>query len=1228
MDLTKDLAPASGAGRKEWTGAQREAIETRDKTLLVSAAAGSGKTTTLTERVIRSLTDPLNPCDVSRLVIVTFTVAAANDLKAKLSAALNDAIRERPGDRRLPEQLLLLPDADIGTIDSFCRRLVTEFSDRAGLSPSYRVADPAEEKHLLRSVLSPYIDRLFAGEEPSVATADEFCDFVSHLVESRNQDDLSEIVLTVHEQVENVPEGANKLGVFAGYIEEACNRPPEETVFGSVLLRRLAERCRDAVLPAEECLSDLAGEPDSVREALAPPLSYALSAARELSAPGVTYDAARALVLELGTKDSSPLNANYRKKFVKEADPDFLNRAKTFLVSLRDDMEATFLPLFSATSEEWQAEARVHAPISALLARLIRRFGELVAEEKRKRNVASFADVERAALRVLVAPDGTKTDIARDVSSRYDAVFVDEYQDVNPIQHAIFEAISNERNRFLVGDVKQSIYSFRRADPSVFIRLKREFPALEDAGASPAATIFLSDNFRCDKPVIDFVNGVFDALFGAAGDSIGYLPADRLGFAKNPASCLPTPVKPVVRMFKKAEPDANGTLPPDDEECAWVADEIVRLTKTGRRPDGSPIKPEDVAILLRVADGKAAAFRAALVRRGIPASVETNENFFDSPEIRLALCLLNAVDNPRRDVPLVGLLRSPLYDFSPDLLVRIRREGSIPDEPFYDALVEYRENHPDFAPAARFLDQLAAFRRAAEGMPVDRLILKLFTETGLFPIGGAANRAGREKLLLFYQYARAFEATSFRGLYRFIAYLNDLETDGQKLSLQPPANAAGVRIMTIHHSKGLEFPVVFVSRALNGKGGRSALTQDGNVSYNPLFGLTSKVHDETGLARIDTPFRQISDYESAILGREEELRVLYVALTRARERLYVTGLLPGRSTVKNKRARNRNALPLSRTEVLREKTFFDWIVRALGEETPLAEIVFPPSEDEEAAVPAPAGASASGEAAPAVILDENGNVLSDEEAEKILTERFSFRYAFPWLRTVPGKLSVSVLSPVVLDGADDGATVYKPRKAENDVPLPRFLSGERRTADPALRGTATHEFLQFCDLASVRENGAEAELNRLIDRGFLAKEARELVNLAELERFRGTSLVDEMLSAAFLRRELRFNMMLPASSFTTDAERAEKLKNHPILVQGVMDCVYETEDGKLVLLDYKTDRLPGGVNASEDAVAAFTDRHRDQLRYYSIAVERIFGRAPDRILLYPLCLGRPVPVTL
>ena len=1246
MDEMKS-APDPAAERGKWTEAQYRAVTTRDKTLLLSAAAGSGKTTTLTERAIRMLTDPTDPRDVSRMAIVTFTVAAASDLKEKLTNALNEAIRKNPADSRLHEQLLLLADADIGTIDGFCRRIVTEFSDCAGVSPSYRVCDPSEEAHLLRFVLNPFIDRLFAGEEPGVGGAEEFCDFVSTIVESRRQEDLPTVVLKVWEQVQNCPEGVGKLDVYAGYIEEAYNRPPEKTTFGKALIARVAERFAETAEAVKDLLADLDGEAPETRAVVLPAFEEILSAARVLSDPSVTYDEARAIVLRFGSEEKgvSPIKRSFAETFAKRASPDFKKAIEEFLSGSKDKNRLLagvlkFVPLFLFTSADWKTEAGEHLKTSRLLARLIRRFDELVDAEKRRRNVASFADVERAALRILLARDPetgkfVRTAAAREIASRYDEVFVDEYQDVNPLQHAIFEAISGERNRFLVGDVKQSIYLFRRAEPRIFTELKTTFPPLDEAGDAPAASLFLSENFRCDKPIVDFANAVFDKLFGAAGSSIGYCEGDRLRFAKPAEKCSPEPILPVVRMFKNPVTE-GGDPPAEDAECAWVADEIVRLTTEGNRADGKPIEPNDVAILLR-AEKHALAFRAALTRRGIPVSVETKIDFFDAPEIRLALCLLNAVDNPRRDVPLVGLLLSPLYEgFTPDLLVKIRREAAFPDEPFYDTLVGYCEKHPDFTAGTRFLSQLATFRRAAEGMPVDRLIQKLFTETGLLPIGGSANREnGRENLLLFYQYARAFEATSFRGLYRFIAYVNDLAADDEKLKLQPPANIKGVHIMTVHHSKGLEFPVVFFSRTLSPRGGGRSITTDGNVSLTADYGLTVKVRDKTGLARIETPFRLIAEREKDRLESEESLRVLYVALTRARERLYVTGLLSGNRTVKGQIEKYEKRTPLTRSEILSENTPFGLIMRAIRDADPRpAEVFFPPVEtaqeetaQEKAAQEAPPRAKIA-PPAPAVIRGDDGEEITEKDAETILKARFAHRYAFPWLGTVPGKLSVSVLSPAVLDGADEGTAVFTPKSTGEEPALPRFLSGEKKPVDPALRGTATHEFLQFCDLGKVRRDGVEAELNRLISGGFLTKETRDLVDLPELELFRASSLADEMLAAKWLRRELRFNMILPASRFTEDPELKKNLENQTVLVQGIMDCVFLSETGEVVLLDYKTDRLRGGIGADETEIGAFVLRHRDQLGYYSLAVERMFGRKPDRVLLYPLCLGRAIEVGL
>ena len=1280
---------------RDWSPEQRAAFETLDKTLLVAAAAGSGKTATLTERVLRMLTDPDNPRDISRMAIVTFTVAAADDLKKKLSEALIKKIRETPSDPRLPEQLLLLPNADVGTIDSFCRRIATEFSDLTGIRPNCRVLGSADEGPLRSAVLGMLIDRLYENKEGSVASGEAFCEFVSQVVESKHQKEIENIFLNVSKEADNFPEGEKKLDDYVRMIEEACKLPPEKTEYGKALLQRLAERCRDAIPPLETMLDDLAGETDDVRNALRPAIEGALEKCRRYSsaAPSVSYHEVRDFVLLYGDDAVSPIKIDLRRRPYNATSPDYRLLIEAGFDSIRTDLGKQFLPLFLPSEEDWQTEAATHLPLSELIAKAVRRFNELIKIEKRRLNGASFADLERAALDLLIDPEtGKRTAAAEEIASRYDAIFVDEYQDINPIQHAIFKAISRDRNLFLVGDIKQSIYRFRRADPTIFINLKKSFPPLPQAGNGPEATIFLSKNYRCEKPIVDFVNGVFHPLFSAVGDSIGYLPEDDLEFAKPLDECLPDPVTPVVRLFRSSKNEPGAAT--EDPECAWVADEIKRLTTTCTRPNPDwdeeqeppdkqprfiPIKPEDVVILLRKSD-PAPAFRASLEKRGIPVSVEIDSDLFAAPEIRLALCLLNAVDNPRRDIPLVGLLLSPLCEgFSPEILNKIKKASDVPGEPFYDSLVKYveaKKKDVPFEAGERFLRQLESFRRAAEGMPVDRLILKLFTETGLLPIGGASSpTTGRENLLLFYQYARSFEATSFRGLYRFVSYINDLAAIGKAPDLKPPATAGGVKIMTIHHSKGLESPVVFVSRVPVSTTFHG-MTTDRNVSFNSRFGLTTRVRgDEEGLSRIETPFRQIADLELKILDREEEFRVFYVALTRARERLYMTASVPNNANVDSRRAKYADRSPITRTDAIYGSGLFDLFVRAIGGEgSKLADVILPEDEPKEPSAEATTAEAPSAEASSAettaaeasaeetaaeassaeatvaeatsaeatvaegetapqgsvpTVPSEEGRLLTEDEACEILKRQFDQSYPDPWLGTVPGKLSVSALSPSVLDGANEGTATLNDKKKEKKKSSAKIGSSRKPDADdPALRGTATHLFLQFCDLERLKKDGAGVELERLTNGGFLTKETRDLVNLDELEAFRSSDLFKEMLSHTWMQRELRFNMMMPASSFTKVPKQKEKLEDQTVLVQGVMDCAFTTANGELVLLDYKTDRLKGAPDASDAEIDDFIERHREQLRYYAIAVEKMLGRKPDRILLYPLCLGRAVEVAL
>lgn len=1197
---------------RTWTKAQEGVIEERGKTLLLSAAAGSGKTATLTERVIRTLTDRARPTDITRMLIVTFTNAAAGELRDRISAALSDALCKSPGDIRLARQLLLLPDADICTIDGFCRKLLREHATDAGLSPDFRISDEAETACLERAVMESLVNRAYGGED-GLSSAEEFSEFAGHLVSSKNEASLIEILISLYNRAEGFPEGAAVYRKFADAYANLSRRP-EDTPWGESLCRSVtasARDFRDAMTAAYEAI---AGE-DAVQKKYGPAAASDLAYLdRVLSASG--YDCLRAAISEYPAVSLSSLPASAKSP---ETD-DF----HTLRVRFQTERKGWLLR-FLYSSDEWALLLTRLGRVLSLLARLLDRFSTELNGEMRRRNLVSFGDLEHLTLSLLNR-DGTPTPLAREIGAGYDFISIDEYQDINTVQHRIFESISGERNRFMVGDIKQSIYSFRLAEPEIFASLRAAFPPLGVAGDSPTASVFMSENFRCDRPVIDFVNTVFDRILGVAGESIGYVPGDRLTFAKLVAPEVSFAPVTVAYFDRHAGEDGeNGEAPEPEEdsvtsaepEAAWVASEISRLLSSGRLDNGDPIRPGNIAILLRSAKRRTAVYRAALRALGIPVVSKERDNFFLNPEVLLALCLLNTVDNPRRDIYLAGLLRSPLFDFPPEELLEIRRSGTS-GLPLFDALTAYCEMNPGYTRGARFLTLLARLREAAEGMPVDRLLRLLYTETGLLSAGGSDGSGGRRNLLLLYHFARSFAATSHSGLYQFIGYLNEIIRE--KRTFRSPGDDAGsedaVQIMTIHSSKGLEFPVCFVVDA-----GRSiASKEDRNTwSFDSSLGFALKLRDETGFARVENPVRLAVADSARRKSAEEEMRLFYVALTRARERLYVTGTVSGNTKLETFLTRCRlNARSLSGTAVRGAGSYLEWVLSSLNPTSEAPLVLSCPKPDSTGCA---GGPDNPGEPSAGV----------DFETVRILHDRFSYSYPFPYLSRLPGKLSVSSLSPTVLDGTEHHSAripTQEDTSADGTVPLPRFYGGE----DPGIaarRGTATHEFLQFCSFRSLSDKGTDAELERLRAGRFLSEETLSLVHRDELEAFRRSDLLRELLDAGMIRRELRFNVMLPASLFSSDPAFLSSLSGQTVLVQGVMDCIFEGADGRLTLLDYKTDRFSSDERRNpEKAEARLRARHREQLFYYAEAVERMFGRRPDRILLYSLCLGRAVPVSL
>ncbi len=1180
--------------KRTWTDEQSKAINTRDRTLLISAAAGAGKTATLTERIIRSLLDEEKPENINEMLIVTFTKAAVAELRDRIGQALRRAVAEDPDSERLRGQLALLPSAKIQTIDSFCVDILRKNCDRVGVSPAFRIPDEAEAKLLALSTLERLIDQVYDGLLPEVAAPEEFEELSDGLTDTRGMSELSEVLLELYGDLVNVEEGVDSLRTLGEQYNVSRAGDIERSRVFAFAIERLHEMARHYSSLYGRALAGL--NPDTDKTG-----AHAAMCLSEIEYLGRIERAE-----DYGTLHSLLCETERSVKTTRRG----ASEVGRFVVSVREELDEDIIRYRDKIF--FMNEAALTSLLGGLyrrvgtLHRFLSHFDRVFMQEKRRLAICEFSDVARYAYKCLW--DGAPTETARSEAERYSSIYIDEYQDVNGIQNRIFEAISRPDNRFMVGDIKQSIYSFRGARPEFFAEMKKGFPELENSSAGGTASIFMSKNFRSESPVIDFVNEVFDKLFDLTRESIGYREDDRLECGKEIRRSEPIPEVHILTKLSTARDPAA--------EPSFVADRIAELLSGQTLLDGRPIEPSDVAILLRSDQGRVGDFAAGLTARGIAAKLPESHNFFFNAEILLALSLICAVDNPRRDVYLASLMRSPLFDFSLDELLRIRHTDTAASS-LYDALLTYCKENPEYERGAELVAALERYRRLSEGQSVADVIARLYRETGLTSL---VSETARANLDLFYEYARSFEASSFKGLYNFIKYVNSAINRDMSLDEKKEAYSEGtVKIITAHKSKGLEFPVVFLADAAKTMSRR----ERGRLRYADSFAVSMSVRTESGLALLENPVNNIIADYNARGDFEEELRVLYVALTRAKERLYVIGTSP---SVKAESFAERIEFlkdTLTPYSVYKLPSYLAAIMvsgglcsrlfweepEACGGDEPCEESVEIPEE------PKP-------EPAPVTFTEEE------------LLGRFDFEYPTPELTRLPKKLSVSRLHPAVLDGSedepiflDDGDREEGRGGARLGV-VPRFLL-DRDPDDSAKRGIATHLFMQFCDFSNLASRGAEAELARLLDGGFISREDADRVRLDEIELFRSSALLGEMLRAKRIHRELRFNVKFPAHRFTEDRKKRLAFGDRTVLVQGVIDCVIEREGGELLLVDYKTDRLTR-VELENRALAAekLTRSHASQLSYYKIAAEKIFGRSPASVSVYSLPLGDTVEIEL
>ncbi len=1191
-----------------WTKKQSQAIETRGKTLLISAAAGSGKTATLTERIVQKLMDENNPASISKMLIVTFTRLSAADLKRKISAAISKKLIENPTSQHLSKQLVLLESAHICTIDSFYLDIVRSNFGRLSLPSNFRLADEGEMALLRKEVMDDIIEKHY---DKNADTDDGFLSFVENFTSAKQSDTLSDIFLALENKLCSKTEGAGAILSFSNDLVEESSYDFFESRQGKIIYEYLLNGVESYHKAISRCCDIIASSEPASKAYLAS-FTYEkefLASLLEIL-KNKNYTSARDFSLTFNKQRLGTLK--------KEFQTDEIISCK----ALRDE-ECSFIKsinekYFSFEAEQIKETMLKTAEILRSLHSVLTEFEEAALAEKIKRKAFDFDDIRRFAYKLLTDENGNPSDIALSYREQFDEIYIDEYQDVDAMQDRIFTLISKPNNRFMVGDIKQSIYSFRGADTDVFAGYKKKFPSLEDAATSDSALIFMSNNFRCDENVIKFTNKIFSFLFGYCGKSIEYTPDDDLIFSKvEEGRVLSSPLVNVTVVT--ADESAKEDESEDDEEksdinpeAMWIANEIQRLIKYEYKADGTKIEPRDIAVLMR-ATTPAGDISRALEILNIPCSDNSKYDLFETPDVLLILSLLSSIDNPHKDIPLAATLYSPIFAYNMDELIEIRTKAE-PKMSLFEALRDYSgENENIINKNNYFIEKLTQFRSLSTSLPIDKLLNHIYRDLSVMSLDGVND----QNLTRLYEMARRFEAGSFKGLNNFISYINELIENKKVPSLTyEDAENNSVQMITAHKSKGLEFPVCFIC---NTQSAFSTEDTKPNLLYHSRAGIGLKLAYEGGMARLNTPIREAVALEIANAQIEEEMRILYVALTRARERLYITAHTRSRF----EKLDENSSLAHDFASDFKLKKCKNWLSMILSAIYPLKNgdsYTFTALEKDSISLNS-IGNTTDGED---MAFD---GVITDEQIAMI-KERLDFKYHHSHLNKLPAKLSVSKLTPTVLDDMDDDAATLESFDEAKILEIEEFFESKSKTTS-ADRGTATHLFLQFCDFENAEKNGAKAELSRLVEKRFIAPQVAELINLKQIEKFFESDFYSVLKNATKTYREQRFNILLPASHFTQDEEFKAEIAQEEILVQGVIDLFFEDKDGNIILCDYKTDYLtPDELNNEVLVIKKMKERHGRQLEYYAMAIERFLGKAPDSILIYSLPYGEAVEIPI
>jgi len=1254
-------------GGRNWTKEQMEAITGQNCNMLVSAAAGAGKTAVLVERIINKITDADNPVDIDRLLVMTFTNAAASEMRERIAGAIAEKLEKNPGSRNILRQLTLLENASITTIHSFCLEVIRSNFQLIGIDPGFRVADETESRLIKLEALNDVFEEQYEFENP------DFYELLECYGGNRDDQALQDLVLSLYDFVRSIPWPEEWLNRMCDMLNIPGGTDFSQTPWGKVIIHTVKLELEGILAMIGRALNLIDTDSSQHGNGISISPGFGLDKYYDICIEDYKNISS---ILEYLKKSSNvkwddvySLLEGISFKTLPRAGKDTGREKRETVKKIRNDVKAGIKKLrekvITALSDEIAADLKTVYPKMKTLCSLVNMLSEKYTQKKMRRTLVDFNDLEHFCLEILSVKtaDGTlePSETAQSYREKFSEILVDEYQDSNLVQEIIINMISGrgakEPNVFMVGDVKQSIYRFRQAKPELFLQ---KYNTYSTEKGSLFRKILLYKNFRSRAEVLDAVNFIFKQVMSAEVGEIDYTDTERL----SSGAVFPEYDDEEFTAGGKTElhlllGDGDGDITEENEdetdeekkdeyndsdeiidniqyEARLAGQRIINIMKpdeSGRyfcvldRAAGKYRRVEyrDIVILLRTTKNWSETFVDELSMMGIPVFADTGTGFFKTVEVLVMMSLLQIIDNPLQDIPLLSVLRSPIGNFTTDELVDVRLAAK--KTSLFEALQTLAESsHGDTArKASLFVQKINRYREMSRYMPADKLIWQLYTETGYYGMV-AAMPSGEQRqanLRLLFEYARRFEETSYKGLFNFINFIDKVKSSrsdfGSAKILGENENV--VRIMSIHKSKGLEFPVVIVA----GCGKRFNLQDTNkNILLHQELGFGPEAVD-SGL-RLSWPTAAKLAIKEKIRAEtlSEEMRILYVALTRAREKLIIIGTISNITSAAAKwsdMACVRESR-LSGYDMLKAASCLDWICPALLRHKNCAgfreslgcaggihqELIEDPSIWlinlwNKSDIQSIALLEERKESEFIKWLDNMGHEEGISELAEEVSRRLSWEYPYSKISSVPAKVSVTELKRRFNTAvSEETGSIPECLPTLNKKPV--FLM-EKKGLSAAEKGIALHFVMQHLDYY---DNNIESQIKSMVEKDLITLQQAQSIDADKIRCFLSSSVGVRMLASKKINREVPFNIEIPYHELYPEMNE-ELFKSETILLQGIIDCYFEEPDG-IVLVDYKTDYVTSG------RLDEIKERYRIQLQYYARALEMLTGKRVKEKYIY------------